>query len=252
MVIQLQKLILIFMRVTALIVVCPAISYKGFPNTVKVAISFAFSFMIYTITPELEPVGEMLTFFMLSAIEVAFGLAIGYVTKLIFAIAEMAGQLIDFQVGFSMASVYDPTIGTNVSNYGRVYYWLSICIFFILDMHHRIIAAIIKSYEYVPLGQVSIQGSTVEAIVVQFAQVFELALNLAAPMIIVVLITDIVLGVISKTVPQINVLMLGMPLKSIVSFFITMVMLSWLMDTMGNTVSTIPGYMEAFMKLIAN
>ncbi len=69
-------------------------------------------------------------FFILVIKETLFGLAIGYVTQLIYGIMEIAGQLIDFQVGFSMASVYDPSLGRNASNYGKMYYWLSICVFF--------------------------------------------------------------------------------------------------------------------------
>lgn len=249
MIIQLQKLILILIRITAFVVLCPGFSFKGLPNTVKIALSFSLSIIVYFALPDIEIIGGLLQFFLLTIRETLFGLALGYISQLIYGIMEIAGQLIDFQVGFSMGSVYDPSLGATASNYGKTYYWLSISIFFLLDIHHRVIDALIKSFEYVPITTASFQGLTVLNIINLFSRVFELALNLAAPIIIVVLVTDVVLGIISKTVPQINVLMLGMPMKSMISFFITMLMLSWLMKSIGNGLYLIPEYLENFIPL---
>lgn len=249
MVIQLQKIILILVRITAFFVVCPGFSFKGLPNILKIALAGILSIMVYMITPEIEVINELLFFSILAIKETVFGLSMGYVTNLIFTTMEIAGQLIDFQVGFSMASVYDASLGKTASNYGKIYYWLSICVFFILDMHHKLLETLIKSFEYVPLTKITLTGIRLDSIIYIFSKVFQLALSLAAPIIIVVLITDIVLGVISRTVPQINVLMLGMPLKSMVSFLISMVTITWLINSMGNIIQMIPGYLEGFIGL---
>lgn len=248
MIIQLQKLILIFLRITSFIVVCPGFSYKGFPNILKVSLSFVFTVLVYSITPEIEIGNELLYFLLLSFKEVLLGVAIGFISKVIFAAAEIAGQLIDFQVGFSMASVYNPLSGTSASNYGKVYYWLSISLFFVLDLHHAVIETLVKSFQYVPLGTVVLNEFNPEGIVKLFGIAFELGLNLSVPMIIVVLVTDIALGIISKTVPQINVLMLGMPLKAIISFIAFMMILSWVMREISGIVGSVPGYIENFLQ----
>lgn len=249
MIIQLQKLLLILVRITAFIFLCPGFSFKGLPNTIKIALSFSLSIIIYMVIPEMEILNGTLYFFILIIKEVLFGLSLGYITQLVYGIIEMAGQLIDFQVGFSMASIFDPSMGTTASNYGKVYYWLSICIFFLLDMHHKVLESLLKSFEYIPIGTASFQGITILNILNLFSKSFELALNLAAPLIIVVLITDVVLGIISRTVPQINVLILGMPMKAMLSFFMTMLMLSWLMNAIGNNLHLIPGYLDSFIPL---
>lgn len=249
MIIQLQKLILILVRITAFFVVCPGFSFRGLPNTLKIALAASLSIVVYMVTPEIEIINELLFFFILTIKETLFGLSMGYVTNLVFTTMEIAGQLIDFQVGFSMASVFDASLGKTASNYGKIYYWLSICVFFLLDMHHKIIEAIIKSFDYIPLTTVNLGRFRVESIIYLFSKVFGLSLSLAAPIIIVVLVTDIVLGVISRTVPQINVLMLGMPLKAMVSFLISMLTISWLIDSMGDIIQLIPGYLDGFMGL---
>lgn len=246
---QLQKLILIFIRITAFIVICPGFSFKGLSNIFKIGLAISLSLMIYSIIPEIKVVDNMFLFFFLNLKESILGLTLGFVTNLIFSTIEIAGNLVDFQVGFSMASVFDPSMGTTASNFGKVYYWISICVFFLLDMHHKVINALVKSFEYIPLNTVNLNNLQTKVIVSLFIEVFELAFNLAVPIIIVVLVTDIVLGIIAKTVPQINVLMLGMPIKAMVSFFITMLTLSWLINSMGKIIQLIPGNLEGFMNL---
>ena len=249
MAIQIQKLILILVRITAFIVVCPGFSFKGLPNTLKIALSVSLSMMVYVMIPDIPATESLLLLFIWSIKETLFGLGMGYVTNLVFTTMEIAGQLVDFQVGFSMASVFDASMGIQASYYGKIYYWIAISVFFLLNMHHIILETLIKSFDYMPLTMINIGTFKVEGIVVLFSNIFELALNLAAPIIIVVLITDIVLGVISRTVPQINVLMLGMPLKSMVGFVITMFTLSYLMNSITNIVEIMPEYMYKFMKL---
>jgi len=146
-----------------------------------------------------------------------------------------------------MAAVYSPLSGTSVSNYGRVYYWLAICIFFLLDLHLLIVETLIVSFQHIPIAAVEFHSFNPEGVVKLFGIVFEMALNLSLPMILVVLATDIVMGVISRTVPQINVLMLGMPLKSLVSFFVFLIIVSWVMGSIGNILGTIPGYLREFL-----
>lgn len=249
MIIEIQKLILVFMRITAFMVTSPGFSFRGIPNILKVAIAGVVTIFIYMATPEIPANVGLAEFVLLAIKEIIFGLAIGFVTQMIFSAIEMAGNLIDFQVGFAMGAVYDPAMGTQASNYGRTYYWIGIAVFFLLDMHQIILEMVIRSYEFIPIGAADIFQLNPEAIIIIFAKVFEIAINLAAPIIITVLITDVVLGLVSRTVPQINVFMLGMPMKSMVSFLVFLVSISWLMNSAGNIIGSIPEYIEGVMNL---
>ncbi|MBC7087488.1 MAG: flagellar biosynthetic protein FliR [Tissierellales bacterium] len=250
MVIDLQKAILILIRITSFIVVSPAFSLKGLPNTVKVALSAALSVFTYSTITQFMPADNMFVFFTYSVKEVLIGLAMGYVTNLVFTACEMAGQLIDFQAGFTMATVYDPITGNNVSNYGKAYYWIAIAALFLLDMHHFMINGIVQSFNMIPLGTYIFDGLEIRAIIKIFGAVFETALNFAAPMIIVLLVSDAVLGIISRTVPQINVFMLGMPLKSLLSFVVFLVSISFVLGRSGEIINQIPSYFNGFMNMI--
>lgn len=251
MTINLQKFLLILVRMTTFIAMCPGFSFQGFPNVMKVAFSVSISAIVYKMIPDMATTNSFFYFAVLMINEVLFGLAIGYISKLIFAMVEVAGDLIDFQVGFSMASVYDKSVGTTASNYGKVYYWMAISIFFLLDLHHLVLESFINSFQVVSLGGVSFEKFKVEALIYTFSKTLETAFNMAAPMIIAVLTTDIILGIISKTIPQINVLILGMPIKALVGYVIAFFSLSWIMDFIGKHLLTLPKYMDSFYKMLS-
>lgn len=245
--IQFEKLILILIRITAFIVICPGFSFKGLPNIFKVGISFSISIIVYTLVPDFYIDGNFYLLIPIAIKEILFGLAMGYITKLVFSAIETAGHLIDFQVGFSMGQVYDPTMGARSSNYGKLLNWLSLSVFFMLNMHHYMIDTLIRSFEYVPLDSLDLNSFGVASIAGLFSHVFELGFNLAVPIIIVVLTIDIILGVISRTVPQINVLILGMPMKSMISFVVFMLISSWILNSIGDIVSYMPEFIDGFV-----
>jgi flagellar biosynthetic protein FliR len=243
------KYVLILVRITTFIVVCPSFSIKGLPNQYKVGLSSILSWFIYMALPVMEPLNDLMVLGFLSIREALFGLALGYVTLLIFTALEIAGQLVDFQAGFSMAQTIDPSTGINAAHYGRFYYWMGICVFFLLDMHHVVISTLIRSFEYVPLGEITFVGLTTNAILRIFSNIFELAVNLAVPLVLVVLVIDVVLGIVSRTIPQINVLMLGMPIKAMASYIAMLLSISWYLNRIGSILSLIPEYLRGIMNL---
>lgn len=245
---QIQTALLVFIRITTFMTISPGFSIKGLPNLIKVGLAAGIAFAAIPVVPVLSAEIPVLLFVLLGIKEVFLGLAIGFITKLIFSAIEMAGNFVDFQVGFSMGAVYDPTMGVSVSYYGKIYYWLSICIFFLTDLHHVVIKTVIKTFEYVPIESTNLGGFGVEGMVKLFAIVFETALNLAAPLMIVALLTEVVLGLISRTVPQINVLILGMPLKVLAAFLFTLVLLPTLTKNISHMLPLMVKYINEFIQ----
>ena len=252
MIFELHRFLLIFIRITAFIVATPGYSYRGIPNITKITLSAGIALFVYLSIPDAVEFQGLLPYGLLVIRETVLGLALGFISRMVFSAIEMAGKLIDFQVGFSIGAVYAPTMGASVSNYGRTYYWIGIAVFFLLDMHRILMEAILRSFSYVPIGTEEIGNMGTGAILEVFARVFEIGINLAAPMIITVLMTDAVLGIISRTVPQINVFMLGMPMKSMVSFFVFTLSLSWILHRTGTIISTIPDYIDGFLRLFGS
>lgn len=228
-----QQFLLIFMRMSVFIVVSPAFNMKAIPPIMKAALSGGLAFAVISAVPTMQEPLTNWMFITVGVKEMLVGFALGYITQLYFTAIEMAGKLADAQVGFSMSEMYDPNLGVHASNYGRIYYWLSICLFFMTNLHHMVLRSLVQSYDWVPLTQTSFSHFGTEGILKLFGQLFGVAFQLAVPLIIVALLSEIVLALLSRTVPQINVLILGMPLKVLVSFLFFLIFLPALIQNIG-------------------
>lgn len=248
MTIQLQTIILIFIRVTSFIVVSPGFSIKGLPSVAKIALSMGITLAAYSAVPLMSEAAGTLFFAILVLKEVLLGIAIGFITKLFFSAVEIAGNFVDFQVGFSMGAVYDPSMGINVSYYGKIYYWLSMCVFYMTNLHHIVIKSLVQSFRSLPISSTDLGDFGVEGMMKLLGIIFELAFNLSAPMMIVALLTEVILGLISRSVPQINVLILGMPLKIVASFLMMLILLPILIENIHTTLPLMVKYMNEFVQ----
>ena len=147
-----------------------------------------------------------------------------------------------------MGAVYDPSMAINASYYGKIYYWLSMCVFYLTNLHHIVIKSLVKSFESVPISSTDLGDLGVEGMMKLLGIIFELAFNIAVPMMIVALLTEVILGLISRSVPQINVLILGMPLKIAASFVMMLVLLPTLVKNIQTTLPLMVKYMNEFMQ----
>lgn len=244
---EIQHVLLLMIRISVFISLCPGFSYSSFPNIAKVALSFSLTLAVASFVP-VSQANSFMLFLILGIKELFVGIALGYITVLFFTAVEMAGTLVDFQVGFSMGAIYDPGLGVHMSNYGRVYYWVMIGLFFFTNIHHHVLRILIQSYEYIPLDHMIFDQFQVEGMVKLFSHVFEIALLLAIPLIIVALLSELTLALISRTVPQINVLILGMPMKTLVSLVFMLFFLSTLMRNIGDVFPEMIRYMNEFIQ----
>lgn len=207
---------LILTRVTSFFVTLPFISYRGIPQLLKVFFGLTVSYLIFlsaTFEVELLPAGNLEFVFYL-AYEALIGLGLGFVVLLFFSLFRMAGQMIDMMMGLQMASVFDPQLGSPATLMGQLYYLLALVYYLTINGHHHLFLALSKSYELIPVGGGRFfTDVSVFLLAEMFYGVFALAFQIAAPAIVVVVITDISLGLVSKTVPQLQVFIVGLPLK---------------------------------------
>jgi len=252
MALDIQYFLLILIRVASFVWISPGFSFRGMPQVVKVVLAAGLSIAVYGLSS--TPITSLSTgMFLLTILkEILVGVAIGFITQLFFSGIEMAGNFVDFQVGFSMAMAYDPILGVNTSYYGQIYYWISMLIFFIADVHHHVIRTLVRSFEVVPITQFSFPYLGTEGIVQIFVYVFEIALNLAFPLIVVALLAEVILALLSRTVPQINVLILGMPLKILLSVIFLFFFLPFLFDSIGDLFPEMLQSLEEFIQSIAS
>lgn len=246
---DIQQFLLIMIRLTVFISISPGFSHASFPTMGKVALSAGLALPVIGTVPSFTAELAMGDFVLLGIRELLIGMALGYITLLFFTAVEIAGTLVDFQVGFSMGSMYDPSLGVNASYYGRIYYWISIMIFFIANIHHQVITTLVDSFTWAPISteQVLFTHVGIEGIVHLFGHLFAAALSLAIPLIIVALLSELTLALISRTVPSINVLILGMPMKIVVSLVFMFLFLPLLMRNIGDLFPDMIKYMNEWL-----
>jgi flagellar biosynthetic protein FliR len=212
---QWSSLFLLFARFSALVSVLPFIAWRGVPVLSRIGFSALLSFLIFSATGmEAGPLPSHFLLFVLAAAgDALFGLALGFLAVLTFTAVRIAGQLVDLQSGLLMSAVLDPQYGGQETVFGQFYYSFAIVLFLTLNAHHVLLAALVRSVELVPPGSLGLAPAVLPSFLALFSQMFILAFQLAAPVLIVLILTDIALGLISKTVPQLQVFIEGMPLK---------------------------------------
>jgi flagellar biosynthetic protein FliR len=151
-------------------------------------------------------------FLILLPAEVVIGLGIGYVSMLIFNAIQMAGQLIDVPMGFSMVNVFNPSTDTQLPVMGDFYYVLAMLLFLATNAHHLLIGAMVESYHLLGLGQ-PIRYDLLAGFSETFMRIFVIAVKIAIPAVGVMLMSDVAIALLTRTVSSINAFILGVPIK---------------------------------------
>jgi flagellar biosynthetic protein FliR len=145
--------------------------------------------------------------------EIILGLSIGFSVKIIFAGVQMAGQMAGFQMGMALANVMDPAESQQIPLLAQFNNLVALLIFLALNAHYWFIRALTQSYRLVPPFQVQVDGSLVEQLIQLGGNMFVIAIQVAAPVTAALLLTSVAFGLVARTVPQMNVFIVAMPLK---------------------------------------
>jgi flagellar biosynthetic protein FliR len=152
--------------------------------------------------------------------EMAFGLAMGMILSLVFIAAQWAGEMIGQQMGLNLASVFDPQFGGQGSVLGDMYFMLTLVVFLTVGGHRSMLQGVRDSFQQLPLLTVGIDRPLFDTLAGLLGGATVLAVRLAAPMLVTMLVVDLVLGLIGKSMPQMNVMSAGLTLRSVVGMVI--------------------------------
>jgi flagellar biosynthetic protein FliR len=207
------KYLLILFRCLGFFILTPVFGRREIPPQVKIGLAALLSFILYPIIPDLGLSSNLWAIATGVIKEFMAGISIGYAAFLLFSSLYLAGEIIDLEMGFGIVNVLDPQSNTQVPLMGNYYYILTILLFLTVNGHHMLISTIIKSYELLPLGEAVYRGGFLNMMIVSFKDMFILGVQIALPIISVIFLTDLALGIIARTVPQMNVFMVGLPMK---------------------------------------
>lgn len=207
-------------RTTSFIFTLPVMGNQSVPVQSKVGFSMLVSLLLTSMYQHQVPglVTDMLPFFLLIMKEAIVGLSLGFVTRFLFVGVQMAGELAGNQMGFGMSRVMDPSSAAQVSIISEFKTLVVTLFYLILNGHHMLMTGLAESYRLVPLGRVHYDTHIVRVVVSMAGGIFEAGVKIGAPIIISLLLANILLGVLARTVPQMNVFIVGLPLRIGIGF----------------------------------
>ena len=227
--------VLVFFRVAGLMMSAPLFGSAKIPRRVKVLLAIVLAFGMspgiarppWPDTPWQLAVGV--------GGELVFGLAMGMALSFTFIAVNWGGEIIGQQMGINLGEVFDPQFGKQASLIGDLYFMLTLATFLICNGHHAMLRGIHASFEALPLLSVGMTENVFKLLLDLLTAATVLAMQLAAPMLLTMLVVDLGLGFIGKTMPQINVMSAGVSIKSAIGVGVLLAGLTLTSDIIRNS-----------------
>jgi len=236
--------ILLFFRFGALFMATPIFSHQNIPMSVKTAMAFFFTIVFYPSMPHLAISIDVATIFLAILSELFFGLAIGIILLLAYNVITFAGGQISFMMGFSMASAIDPQTGVSMPIISQFLSLIGLMMLLALDLHHWILLYVSSSLSAIPLGGFLMSEDLFNYIIMSASNMFLVGFMIAFPIIALSWLADVIFGMLMKTMPQFNLLVIGFPIKIMVSFVVLIATLSATMLILKMQIQEAFNYLE--------
>ncbi|MGV8078689.1 MAG: flagellar biosynthetic protein FliR [Syntrophales bacterium] len=249
---QVGAFLFIFLRMGAMVSLLPIFGDRPVLIRVRAGLSLILSFLVFPfVDPNVQALtGNIVSLILAMAGEVLIGVVLGLSVRCLFAGIQYAGEMAGLQMGFFIANVLDPVESRQVSVIAEIQYMMALVIFLVLDGHHALLQGVTESFRIVPLGGFQISGPLVQTIFEWTRGVFVIALKIGAPVIAALIFTNVALGIVARTVPQINVFIVGFPLQIAVGFIFFGLSVPIFVAIVGRLFSRIPGELGAVLRLM--
>ncbi|KIM12718.1 MAG: flagellar biosynthesis protein FliR [Sulfuricurvum sp. PC08-66] len=221
--------LLLFVRFSALMVFLPIFNHMALPAQYKAIIAFYLTIMFYANVPSIPVPSSYMSVVMMVLAEIAMGLLVGLVLQIVLAMVSYAGEQISFIMGFTMASVIDPQTQMSTPLMSSFLSLIALMILLAINAHHWMIEFMYLSVSQMQLGAFVPHASILNYLVAQMGLLFVVGLTIAFPILALSLLVDIIFGMLMKTMPQFNLLVIGFPIKIMVAFVVLMAVLASMM-----------------------
>ncbi|MEN4052525.1 MULTISPECIES: flagellar biosynthetic protein FliR [Sulfurimonas] len=221
--------ILLYFRFAALFIAVPIFSHNNIPMNIKAAMAFFFTVVFYASMPPVQIALTVPSIIIAILGEFMLGLVVGVALQLAYNIITFAGGQISFMMGFSMASAIDPQSGISMPIISQFLSLLALMVLLALNLHHWMLLLIDHSLKTVPLGGFMMSNDFFNYIIHATSSMFLVGFIIAFPIIALSWLADIIFGMLMKTMPQFNLLVIGFPIKIMVAFAVLIAILTAVM-----------------------
>lgn len=210
-----EHFILIFIRISAAFAVLPIFKHKAIPGTLKAGLALALAFLVAPSVPvsTFLKTGTIADYLLMGLSETVCGLLMGFAGQFIFYAVEICGRILGLQSGLSIVATIDPNNEGQSDVLTQIYELLTMLVFLSIDGHLMMLETLRASFDAVAVGSLSLDGKLAEWSVSQAGIVLGRGIQLAAPMMATLFLSDVALGILTRVAPTMNVFVLGFPLK---------------------------------------
>lgn len=212
----LMVFLLVLVRCSAIFLVAPVLGNANVPARAKVGLAALLALIVTPMVLDAPLPPDLTTFWVMVPVvlsELLLGVTIGFLAQLFFVAVQFAGQVVGLQMGFGMASVFDPMAGAQVSVVGQIYMLLGVLVFLLLDGHHWVLIALQKSFTSMPLGGFRLDERALQTLITASNDMFWVALMIMAPVLGVLVLGEVAMAIVARILPQMNVFVASFPVK---------------------------------------
>lgn len=243
--VEIRIFLSILLRISVIALMLPIFSSRAVPATIKALMTLALTILVYfTIHQDVLPLplnaGALLR---VGIGEIIFGAILALAILLVFAAFEFAGELISFQMGFGFAQVANPQTGNQGAIISGWLQLVAMLLFFALNGDQILLQALIESFKTVPIGGFTLSTDTFDKLVFMSGQLFVIGIKMAAPVMIVLFVTQVGMGLVARFAPEINILIASFPVTILLGFLVMGLSLSFWGDAMQH-------YFEMFLQFV--
>jgi len=209
--------LLVLARIIGFFVQAPIFGSNHINDKILIGLSVSMAIVIFPHVPLPEELpGGPITFILLLLSQIAIGLVIGYVSFLCMAAAQFGGELLDMQMGLSSAASFDPSSKGTINLIRRLQFYLAMILYLVIDGHHVLIKATVRSFDIIPLTGTRFSGTLITELIRMTGRIFYIGAQIALPALGALFMVQIALGIMARVAPQMNVFMLSFPLNIMV------------------------------------
>ncbi len=223
-------LLTIGVRLTGLMLFAPFFGSVAIPSRVKAILVLSITVLLFPTVGHNLAASTLATWPLMVFMEFLIGVGMGIATNVVFEAAQMAGQVLGVQMGYSLVNILDPQTQVDTTVVSLFYQSIVMLLFLRMDVHYWLLRAIGNSFLYMPVGTMHLSSLFTMAIVKTVGQIFGLGIQIAAPVLSATLVADIVLGLLGKASPQLPLMLLGPSIKSLLGISILIATLKYWPD----------------------
>lgn len=244
--------LLVFARMSAFLVTWPVLGGMNVPAILKILLSLLLTIVLFPILKadfkHVFTSYSQVIFYV--GKEVFIGLALAQISYMFFYMIQMMADLVSTSLGISSAQLFNPTFQTSATPIDTLYYALAVLFFLIVNGHHMFLTGLVQSYDIAPIYRWSLDGNSFGQISLIAKDVIILGLQLAAPVLVSILLINISLAIVGRAVPQINVLVTSMPINTLAGLVVLIVSMPFVMDQMEASLGIFVEQFFMFLKTI--